>query len=111
MNKKIEQQVLKEIKPDKLTVSQEGKITIYPKKGKGKVGLFLDNQSGYLIYSKVDLKKAITRTQELDKAEFRKMIEELIKVRKKSCQWRVSDYQEVFSTNDLNSILSKLDKK
>jgi hypothetical protein len=44
---------------------------------------------------------------EYDKA-IKEMILDLIKLRKGSLNWNVSDYEEVFSINDLNSILSKI---
>ncbi len=37
-----------------------------------------------------------------------KLIDEKIKVRKGSLKWSVSDYEEVFSINDLNSIIHKI---
>ncbi len=86
MNKKIQSQVLKEV------VEELVRFEI------GKKGVTAEQQARHIIDIIADKQKA----------EFRKMIEKLIEVRKRSHQWGISDYQEVFSINDLNSILAKL---
>ncbi len=51
----------------------------------------------------LELEATLTQTQKISK-----LIEKKIKVRKSSIRFIVSDYEEIFSINDLNEILSKI---
>ena len=71
-NKQITEKILKEIRPDELRTSNQGMITIYSK-GKGKVNLVIDKGEVICIYSKNDVKKAITITFKEKNAEIERL--------------------------------------
>ncbi len=74
-NKKIEEKILKEVKPDELRTGNQGMITI-SSKGKGKLNLIIEKGEVILIYSKNDVKKAISITIKEKDAEIDRRLDE-----------------------------------